>query len=165
MTKEFTREEGLEKLKELVDSIRTCMFITNASGQNHVRPMATIKMEDNGALWFFSELNSEKAADIKTNDSVQLLYSHPGKDAYLDIRGIAVIETSKEKITELWSPMVKAWFPEGVDDPNICLLKVEPDSVYYWDSGTNKMVYLLKMLASAATGKRMAEGEEGILMH
>jgi general stress protein 26 len=36
----------------------------------------------------------------------------------------------------------RAWFPDGVDDPEICLLRVKVDSAYYWDSGTNKMVVL-----------------------
>jgi general stress protein 26 len=165
MVKEFNREEGLAKMKELVDSIHTCMFITNANNQNHVRPMATIRVDKNGDLWFFSESHSEKVSDIKLNNAVQLLYSHPGKDAYLDIRGFASIENNREKIKELWSPIVKAWFPAGVDDPEICLVKVDPENVYYWDSGNNKMIFLLKTVAAAISGKKMSEGEEGVLMH
>ena len=165
MVKEYSSEEGLQKMKELVDTIHTCMFLTNANEQNHVRPMATIRTDKNGDLWFFSELHSEKVGDIKINDAVQLLYSHPGKDAYLDIRGIASIETNREKIEELWSPIVKAWFPRGVDDPDICLVKVEPENVYYWGSGGGKTIFLLKTVAAAISGKKLNEGEEGILMH
>jgi general stress protein 26 len=165
MVVEHTREEGLVKMKELVDGIHTCMFITGNNIQNHVRPMATVRTDKNGDLWFFSEMHSEKVADIKSNQAVQLLYSHPGKDAYLDVRGIASIETNRDKIQELWTPIAKAWFPNGVDDPNLCLVKVEPESVYYWDNGNNKMTFLLKSMAAAITGKKSNEGEEGVLMH
>ena len=110
MVVEHTREEGLVKMKQLVDSIHTCMFITGTTDQNHVRPMATLRTDKNGDLWFFSELHSEKVADIKTNQAVQLLYSHPGKDAYLDIRGIASIESTGKKYRNSGRPLQKPGF-------------------------------------------------------
>ena len=165
MTKEFSREEGQEKLKELVESIGTCMFITNTSAGADVRPMATTKVDEAGALWFFTNINTPKVAELNNDHHVHLLYSHPGKDSYLDVRGTATVETSREKIKELWNPMVKAWFPDGVNDPEICLLKVEVDSAYYWDSGSSKMVSFFKIIASAVSGKQLLEGEEGTLLH
>ena len=63
-----------------------------------------------------------------------------------------------------WSVVVKAWFPEGVDDPNLCLLKVKPTNVYYWNASTGSMIQFVKMMAAAVSGKpSLAEGEEGKL--
>lgn len=160
----FERQEGLDKLRGLIDAINVCMFITRAKETNRVRPMATMQADSNGDLWFFTKLSSPKIADIKHDNNVQLLYSHPGKDSYLDVLGQAYIETSKEKIESLWTPLAKAWFPDGIDDPEICLLRVEVVSAYYWDSGTSKMVSFFKMVAAAVTGKQLAEGEEGALI-
>ena len=165
MEKSFDRQEGLDKMKEMIGSINICMFITNSKESNHVRPMATTKAEANGTLWFFAKLSSPKMSDIKKDNNVQLLYSHPGKDSYLDVLGKAYVETSREKIEQYWTPLAKAWFPDGIDDPEICLLKVEVDSAYYWDSGTSKMVSFFKMVTAAVTGKQVAEGEEGTLVH
>jgi general stress protein 26 len=164
MQKSFEREEGSRKLKEMIESIGTCMFITKNRNENHVRPMATIKVEENGTIWFFTKLHSGKTDELKTDNDVELLYSHPGKDSYLDVIGKAYIETSREKIKELWSPIAKAWFPGGVDDPEISLLKVEIDTAYYWDSGTNKMVSFFKQVVAAVTGTAVANGEEGPLI-
>src|SRR6187551_1972213 len=108
MQKSFEREEGSRKLKEMIESIGTCMFITKNRNENHVRPMATIKVEENGTIWFFTKLHSGKTDELKTDNDVELLYSHPGKDSYLDVIGQAYIETSREKIKELWSPIAKA---------------------------------------------------------
>jgi len=83
----------------------------------------------------------------------------------MDLLGKAFIETSREKIEEYWSPLTRAWFPDGVDDPEICLLRVEVDSAYYWDSGSNKMVSFFKMVAATITGKQVANGEEGTLVN
>jgi general stress protein 26 len=164
MTKSFDREEGLKKLKDMVESIGTCMFITKNNDASHVRPMATAKIDDNADLWFFTKRTSPKVTELLADEDVQLLYSHPGKDSYLNIIGKATIEPNREKIKELWSPLIKAWFPEGVDDPELTLLKVEVDSAYYWDSGTNKMVSFFKMISAAVTGKQVADGEEGNLV-
>lgn len=164
MTKSFDRGEGLEKLKEMVESIGVCMFITKNNDASHVRPMATTRVDDNADLWFFTQRSSPKVKELMTDEDVQLLYSHPGKDSYLNVIGKATIETSREKMKELWSPLVKAWFPKGIDDPELTLLKVEVDSAYYWDSGTNKMVSFFKMIAAAVSGTQVAEGEEGHLV-
>jgi len=81
MEKTFDRQEGMEKLKDMIEKINICMFITKSNDVTHVRPMATSKVEDNGNLWFFAKISSPKMADIKKNNAVQLLYSHPGKDS------------------------------------------------------------------------------------
>ena len=59
--------------------------------------------------------------------------------------------------------MVKAWFPNGEEDPNLALLKIRPEQCYYWDAETGKMIHFLKMAASIATGAKLAEGAEGKL--
>lgn len=164
MEKNLENEEALKKFKKLVEEIRTCMFITNStSEQEHTRPMATIEAENNGTLWFYTDIRSIKVEEVSTDRKVHLTFAHPGKDSYLDVWGTASVVTDKQQIKDKWNPMVKAWFPDGVDDPNLALLKVQPGESYYWDSETGKMVKFLKMAASAVTGKRLAEGAEGTL--
>ena len=59
--------------------------------------------------------------------------------------------------------MVKTWFPEGKDDPNLSLIKVSTKSAYYWDTDGNRMINFLKMAASVVTGTNLVSGEEGEL--
>ena len=67
----------------------------------------------------------------------------------------------KEKIKELWEPIVKTWFQEGTDDPHISVIKVTPKEGYYWDTKHGKLVALAKMVASMVSGKTMDDGIEG----
>ena len=153
MEKDLSNKEALEKFKNIVEDVKTCMFITNTAGNNeHTRPMATIEVEDNGTLWFYTDVRSIKVEEVNDQHTVHLVYAHPGKSAYLDIWGKAK-----------WSPVVKAWFPDGITDPNLALLKVQPQEAYYWEAKSGKMVQFFKMAASIATGKRLAEGAEGSL--
>jgi len=152
MDKNLSNEEALKKYKELVDDIKVCMFITNHPGKDHTRPMYTIEIEENGTLWFFTGKNSIKVDEISADHTVHLVYAHPGKESYLDIWGTATVTTDRQTMKDKWSPMVKAWFPGGVDDPDLALLRVAPNDCYYWDAEAGKMISFLKIIAGAITG-------------
>lgn len=163
MEKNLQSEEALKKFQKLVNDIRVCMFITNNKDNNHTRPMATIDAEENGTLWFYTDIRSIKVEEVAADGSVHLTYAHPGKESYLDVWGKAEVVTDRNIIKEKWSPIVKAWFPNGADDPNLAMLKVQPRDLYYWDAETGKMVQFLKMAAAVVTGKTLADGAEGKL--
>jgi general stress protein 26 len=164
MEKNLSNTEALKKFKELVEEINICMFITNTTGDHeHTRPMATIEVEDDGTTWFYTDIRSVKVGEIHNQHTIHLTYAHPGKEVYLDVWGSAEIVNDRQQVVDKWSPIVKAWFPDGINDPNLCLLKVQPYEVYYWEAETGKMVQFFKMAASVITGKRLAEGAEGLL--
>jgi hypothetical protein len=48
----------------------------------------------------------------------------------------------------------KAWFPQGLDDPDLALLQVHVNQAEYWDTSSSKMVPLLGFVKAAATGQR-----------
>lgn len=159
-------EEGIKKLKQLVDDIDICLFCTDLKTDegSTCRPMSRQEVDDQGNIWFFSEVNSDKNKAIQKNNAVQLFFSHPGKSSYLVVNGEAEVIMDREKIKDLWTPVAKAWFTEGKEDPNISLLKVTPSSAYYWDTEGNKMVNVLKFLASVATGKNLLNTKEGEIL-
>ncbi|HTM91607.1 MAG TPA: pyridoxamine 5'-phosphate oxidase family protein [Flavisolibacter sp.] len=153
MEKNLSNEEALKKFKKLVNEINVCMFITNNQDGDHTRPMATVEVEENGTLWFFTDIRSVKVEEISMNRSAHLVYAHPGKESYLDVWGEASVITDKQTKKDKWTPVIKAWFPNGVDDPNLALLKVQPQNVYYWDAEAGKMVSFLKIIAGAITAQ------------
>jgi len=153
MEKNLSDQEALKKFKKLVNDINVCMFITNNKDNDHTRPMYTIEVEENGTLWFFTDIRSIKVEEVSMDNTVHLVYAHPGKESFLDVWGSATVTTDKQTIKDKWSTMVKAWFPGGIDDPNISLLQVKPQEVYYWDAEAGKMVSFLKIIAGVITGK------------
>jgi len=163
MKEDLQQEKGMEKFKSMVEEIRTCMFITGSTTgeHDHTRPMATADVEDDGTLWFFTDIRSLKVKELNEEQEVHLVYSHPGKESYLDVWGKGSIVKDKVIMKEKWIPPVKVFFPDGLEDPNLTLLKVKPNQVYYWDSGTNKMVSMVKMAAALVFGKEVADAKEG----
>lgn len=162
MEKHLQDQEAIKKFRKLVNDINICMFITiNRAEHEHTRPMATIEVEDDGTMWFFTDIRSVKVEEVTMDKLVHLTYAHPGKDSYMDVWGLANVVTDEQQKKDKWNPIVKAWFPKGPEDPNIALLRVRPTEVYYWDSETGKMVQFLQMAASVITGKRLQDAVEG----
>jgi general stress protein 26 len=164
MEKNLQSAQAVDKLQALISDTRTCMLITcGKTGRHSTRPMAVIDVDDHANLWFFASSESAKVKDIQEDTQVQLVFANPAKDIFLDVYGRASIETDRAYITEKWNPMIKAWFPEGVDDPLLCLIKVKADEAHYWDTNATKVGAMVKMALSAVTGKKLAEGVHGEL--
>jgi general stress protein 26 len=160
-TKNLYDKEAIQKIKEMVDDIKTCMFCTEVENVPfRTRPMATAEVDEQGDIWFFSNKESDKNDEIKDDQTVQLLYAKNSDSHFLTITGKTEIVWDKEKIDKLWNPVMKAYF-EGKDDPNISLLKVAPVEAHYWDTINGKMITLLKMATSAVTGIKTNVGVEG----
>jgi general stress protein 26 len=158
----LTGEEGIAKMKELVGHNAVCMFTSNVEQVPlQTRPMTVQKVDDDGNFWFFSSRTSHKNDEVRNDSRVQLLFANTSESEYLTVNGTATITQDRNKIDEMWSPMVKAWFQEGKDDPNLTLIRVTPESAYYWEPKQNKMVTLFKMAAAAVSGKEMDIGRQG----
>lgn len=163
-TKNLISDEAIEKIKDLAESANTCHFVTAITKLPlSTRPMATQKVDEDGAVWFMSDKNSTKNHEVQADGRVQLFYSNQSSSEYLSIFGDAEIIFDKKLIEEMWSPIAKAWFTEGKDDPAISLIKVTPREGYYWDTKNSKMISLLKIAAAVVTGKTMDGGIEGKL--
>lgn len=160
----FYHEDAIDKFKELVKHNPTCLFTTNLTDLPlQTRPMSVQKVCDQGNFWFLSPGDSHKNDAIAGDPRVQLFFSNTSDYEFLSVYGHATILRDREKIEELWTPIAKAWFEDGKDDPNVTVIKVTPDDAYYWDTKDGKMVSLIKIVASAIIGKTLSEGIEGKL--
>ena len=158
----LTGEEGKKKIAELIRDVRICMLTTAApDGSFDSRPMATQETDFDGTVWFLTSHDSAKIGEIADDDHVSLIYADPSNHNYVSAKGRAEISRDKAKIHELWNSMFKAWFPEGEDDPNIAVVKVDIDEAQYWEASSSKLIFGIKYLARAVTGGKVDVGETG----
>lgn len=157
--------DAIQKIKELGGKTQTCFFSTDlkAGRAAATRPMSVQQIDEAGNLWFLSANDSHKNAEIKKDPKVQLLFQGSAHSDFMTISGTAKISTNKEKIKELWEPIVKTWFTQGVDDPRITVIQVTPEDGYYWDTKHGKMLAFIKMVAGAITGKTLDDSIQGDL--
>jgi general stress protein 26 len=137
------------------------MLTTIANGKLRSRPMSTQEMDENGDLWFFTSDETHKVDEIEADDRVLVAYSAPDDNTYVSVFGHAKVSRDQAKIDELWNPVHKAWFPEGKDDPHLCLLKITIEEVEYWDSPNSKLVELAGFVKALVTGQEADGGDYG----
>ncbi|MEO7976960.1 pyridoxamine 5'-phosphate oxidase family protein [Flavobacterium sp.] len=160
--KDLRNDSATEKIKDLAEDIKTCMFCTYKNGRLQSRPMSVQEIDEDGNLWFLSDKNSNKNDEINMNSKVEVFFAQP-HDKFLTLHGNATILYDRRKIKDLWNPIIKVWMPEGEDDPNLSIIKVTPEDGYYWNNKNGKMAALAKMTVSLLTGKTMDDGIEGNL--
>ncbi len=156
--KDNHKTETIKKLKEIAEDVNICMFCTELNTiPISARPMSVQEVDDHGNLWFISNARSNKNFEIKHDDKVQLFFSKMSNSHYLSVYGTASIYTDKSTIEEHWTPIAKAWFEEGKDDPDVTIIRIEPSYAYYWDTKDGKAVAFLKW-AVAAMGAKVDDG-------
>jgi general stress protein 26 len=158
--------KAVDKIKELIGEAQTCFFCTatKSDGSTGARPMSVQQVDDEGNLWFLSADDSHKNQELAQDPAVKLYFQGSAHSDFLMLSGRATISRDKAKIEELWEPVIKTWFTEGVNDPRITVLKVQPNEEgYYWDTKHGTAVAGIKMLIGAAAGKTLDDSIEGTL--
>lgn len=124
-----------ERLSELIKDIRFAMLTTsNTAGDLHSRPMTTAQADQDGILWFIIGRSAQSSADILLHPQINLSYSDPETHCYISVSGRATLVEDHARIHKFWQSDYSVWFPKGVDDPELVLLKVVVEKAEVWQS-------------------------------
>lgn len=150
-----------EKFREMIKDIDFCMLTTvDESNDLHSRPMSLNgDVDDNGNLWFFTSSDSHKASEIERTPNVNVSFVDTRKQHYVSVSGMAEMVHDREKIKELWKPVLKAWFPDGPDQADVALLKVKLTKAEYWDGPSSTIAQAVSFVSAILTGKQVEFGE------
>ncbi|GAA4313574.1 pyridoxamine 5'-phosphate oxidase family protein [Nibribacter koreensis] len=157
--------EAAKKMKDLAENAESCFFCTNIKASQPIttRPMAVLKADEAGNFWFLTSDDSHKIEELQQDPFVQLMFQGSAHSDFLTVYGNTEVSKDKAMIKELWNPMLKTWFTEGIDDPRITVLKVVPTGGYYWDNKHGNAVAFAKQAIGAATGVTLDDSIEGKL--
>lgn len=157
-------EEALEKVRSLLKEFRSTMMITHTPGGGiHSRPMGLQGEAKNfyGTLWFFTDRNCRKMEEIRANPAVSLVFQSDGDSAYMHLYGRAQQVDDLNKMKELYTPLIKTWFPEGLEDPRLTLIRFDAERGNFWDSPGGMLQVLGAFTKAMVTGQRAQGGEMG----
>lgn len=150
-------QEQINTIAAKIKDVRFGMFTTfDAQHVLTSRPLTTQQIDNEGNLWFFSSDEAAFMLDLPDNPGVNISYSDPQRNLYLSISGRAYVLKDRAKARELWNAAARSWFPKGVDDPHLTLIRVRIESAEYWDAGSTKMKQLVQIAKSAITGRAPA---------
>lgn len=152
----------MRKLADLIEATRIAMLTTEEpDGSLRSRPLATLQMDSEGRLWFFTAMSSGKVGEIDQHRKVNLSYASVAEQDYVSVSGRARLLRDAPKIHQLWTAWVEPWFPNGPDDPDLALLEVTIDEAEYWDAPASRMRRLFGLTKARTTGDTAQLGEHG----
>lgn len=158
-----SRDEA-KKLWSMIKDIEVCMLTTvEEDGSLRSRPMAGQQDEFEGTLWFFTRASSHKTMEVAGHHQVNLSYADPDDQEFVSVSGPAELVRDRTKARELWSEPLRTWFPKGLDDPDLALLRVTVEKAEYWDSPSATMVYLYGYAKARLTGQSPKPGDNAKL--
>lgn len=158
------RSDNFRLLGSMIEDIEIAMLVTRSRDGHYVsRPVATQKTEFDGDLWFFTSAASHKAAEIKAHPKVNVSYASQDRNTYVSVSGTATVRRDRSKIDALWSDVLKVYFPNGKDDPDVTLIRVKVETAEYWDGPGSLAGKALSFVLAAVTQDADAMGDNRTL--
>jgi general stress protein 26 len=148
----MTTTDPREHLLALLKGFDTGMLATRTTeGTLRARPMALAEVADDGTIHVVAGLDDPKVAEIERDPQVGLFVQ--GKTQWASVSGRARVVRDRALIDRLWSEVWRVWNPGGKDDPNICLLRIDPTDGEYWDTaGARGVRFVLAAAKAYVTG-------------
>lgn len=129
------------------------MFLGLADGEDgHARPM-TAQLDDDrfqgnlyqGPIWFFTSKSSELYQQIGSGSRAMAHFASKGHDVWATVHGNLSQSQDPAVIDRLWNRFVAAWYEGGKDDPELALIRLDPENAEIWIDASS-MVAGIKML-------------------
>lgn len=140
-----TNKQELEtQFWKALESDRTVML--GATGI-YPRPMTAMAENARGPLWFFTASDTDFGEALERGRTLQALAMLASKDheLFATVGGTLVRDRDRATIERLWNPWVAAWFPGGIDDPKVRLLRMDTSGAEIW-LNENSLFAGMKML-------------------
>lgn len=75
---------------------------------------------------------------------------------YASLSGSATIVRDRDRVRALWSESFRPWFPDGPDQRDLALVRVDPQVGEYWDQrGATGLRYLWESAKAVVQGERV----------
>jgi general stress protein 26 len=151
---QISDDEKRERLTRLLSLFDTAMLVTRTGGGGmRARPLSIAEAHDDGAMYFSTAIDSPKVEELEADPHVNVVMQDGRR--FVSLSGTAHVVRDRSVIERLWRPSWKLWFPQGKDDPSLCLLRIDPIEAAYWDmTGTTGIRYAFEMAKAYVKGGR-----------
>jgi general stress protein 26 len=120
-----------QRIYELLQDFDTAMLVTHDEDRPHARPMALACVDANCDVWFFTGRGQPLVHELQ-NDQDALIVCQDEQN-YVTVRGRAELVVDRGRAQQFWLESYRAWFPGGVEDPQLLLIHVHAEDGAYWD--------------------------------
>jgi general stress protein 26 len=120
---------------------------------DHPEPMtAQLDRDAHHAIWFYTRRNNRIAAGGRATGEVAT-FQH---EVFASLSGTLSEETDPGVRERHWSNAIEAWFPDGMNDPDVIMLRFDIDDAEVWTAHIG-----VKGTFRLLTGKPIDQGSAG----
>ena len=140
-----------ERLWKELDKARIVMLGLVSGEPHHMQPMAAFGDKADDAIWFFTKRDTDLVADTGGSHLAMVCLMAKDIEFQACIQGELMPDHDRAKIDKFWSPFVSAWYPDGKDDPDLTLMKLDPHDARVWVASRGPFTYPLQIAKANAT--------------
>lgn len=133
----MTEQNRIARVWEIIEKMRVGMLTTQFGGGLRARPLEARADRNAGIIWFVTDVRGAKDDEIGAAHDIGLVFIDEGDHAYLSITGRAFVTRDTTQTKNIWKKTDDTWFPDGPDDPNVRLLRLEPITAELWDGSSS----------------------------
>jgi general stress protein 26 len=93
-----------------------------------------------GLIYFVTDIHAPTKMRSRPRPDVGLVFIDPNDKAYLSITGRACVMRNADQIKATWRKTDEVWWPGAPNDPDVCLLRIEPSTAELWDGPASAVV-------------------------
>jgi general stress protein 26 len=126
-------DSQVDRVWEVIYKAGICMMVTRFASGLRARPLEARPDRDAEVIWFLTDVRGLKDDEVEADPNVCLTFVYPKEKVYLSITGKASVGRDPERAKMLWNKEQQVWWPDGPEDPNLLVMKVEPERAEMWD--------------------------------
>jgi len=90
-------------------------------------------------MWFFTVKDNAMVRELDQGHRAVATFTAKDHDLFATLHGTLLVESDPAMVDRLWNSHVAAWYDGGRNDPNIALLRLDPEQAEIWENASSLM--------------------------
>ena len=143
-----TPEELESRFWKALKSDMTMMVGIVGQDDGHTRPLTAQFEQEHGPVWFFTAKDSALVKRLETSNRAIATFVSKGHDLFATVHGELRADNDRRVIDALWNRFIAAWYEGGKDDPNLALVRLDPDRAEIWLDASSLLAGIKVLIGS-----------------
>jgi general stress protein 26 len=151
MTDVNDNAEMEQRLWKEIDKGRYGMLGVVGSPTQHFQPMTAFAEPETGEIWFFTRKDTDLARSVMDGADAMFVVQSKDQELQACIGGRLEQRQDRDRIEKYWNAVVAAWYPNGKDDPQLTMLRLDARDAQVWLSEAGPVKFAWEIAKANAT--------------